>query len=89
MVSSKGSDDLLVDGGWVFVLHLFMAFERWRLCSGLRQREELEGTAIKSDEVLFDESVLGQDELIDTDSQKGADLVIGVKRQAVFFARYL
>ena len=83
MISSKGSDDLLMDSGRVFVLHLFMPFERWWLCSGLGQREELEGTAIKSDEVLFDESVPGQDELIDADSQKGAHLVIGVKRQAV------
>jgi hypothetical protein len=83
MASSKGTDNVLVDGGRVFVLHLLMPFERGWLWPVLGQREDLEGAAIKGDEVLSNEPVPGQDELIDRDSQKGAHLVIGVKRQAV------
>jgi hypothetical protein len=49
----------------------------------LGKRENLESATVKGDEVLFNEPVPCQDELIDADSQKGAHLVIGVKRQAV------
>jgi hypothetical protein len=83
MVSSQGSVNLSVDGGQVFILHFLTPFGRGRLCSGFGQREDLEGAAIKSDEVLFNEAISCQDELIDADSQKGAHLVIRVKRQAV------
>ena len=48
-----------------------------------RQGEELEGAAVKGDEVLVNESVPRQDELINTDPQKGADLLIAVERQSV------
>ena len=48
-----------------------------------RQRENLEGAAVKGDEVLVNEPVPCQDELVHRDSQKGADLVIAVKRQTV------
>jgi hypothetical protein len=83
MASSKGSDNVLVDGSRVFVQHLLFFFEgSWLRCV-LRQREDLEGATIKGDEVLFNEAVPCQYELIDRDFQKGAHLVIGVKRQAV------
>jgi len=47
-----------------------------------RQREDLEGAAVKCQEILFHESIPCQDELIHTDPQKGGDLVIAVERQA-------
>jgi hypothetical protein len=83
MASSKGTENLLVYGGGVFFLHLLFSFERSWLWPALGQREELEGAAVKGDEVLVNESVPGQDELIDCDPQKGADLVIAVERQSV------
>jgi hypothetical protein len=49
----------------------------------LGKRENLESETVKGDEVLFNEPIPCQDELVDADSQKGAHLVIGVKRQAV------
>jgi hypothetical protein len=83
MASSQGSDNLLVDGGGVFVPHLFFSSDGSWLWSIPGQRENLECAAVKGDEVLFDEPIPCQDELIDRDSQKGAHFVIGVKRQAV------
>jgi len=83
MASSKGTDNLLVDGGRVFFLHLLFSFQWGGLWSLPRQREELEGAAVKGNEVLVNEPIPGQDELINRDPQKGADLLIAVERQAV------
>jgi hypothetical protein len=82
MASSKGSENLLVYGGGVFFLHLLFSFERSWLGSAPGQREDLKGAAVKGDEVLVNEPVPCQDKLIDRDSQKGADFVIAVERQA-------
>jgi hypothetical protein len=83
MVSSKGPDNLLADGSGVFVIHLLFTFDWDWLWSVQGQRQDLEVATVKGDEVLFNEPVPCQEELVDRDSQKGAHLVIGVKRQAV------
>jgi len=86
MASSKGSDNLLVYGGRVFFLHVLFSFERGWPWPAPGQGEDLEGAAVKGDEVLVNEPVPCQDKLIDRDSHKGADCVIAVKRQAVTVA---
>jgi len=81
MATSQGTDDELVDRGRVFFFHFLSPLEWGWLGSLGRQREDLEGAAVKGQEILFPESVPCQDEFIHRDPQKGGDCIIAVERQ--------
>jgi hypothetical protein len=81
MATSQRTGDELVDRGRVFFFHFLSPLEWIWLGSLGRERKDLEGAAVKGQEVLFPESVSCQDEIIHTDPQKGGDCIIAVERQ--------